>query len=187
MSDFDTGLTTPELVRTFTGQKVGAHDDTIKALIRQLTDEIETLIGRRIVKDKYIDVLDGSSLGGLVLLHTPVIDFTSLTLNGTVVTASTYQVDKAAGVVELVSDGAVTAWTDGTRNYTATYTAGYEEIPAGIEGIATDIVARRLHAIRKDHVGLKSESSAAGGTTEFESREITDKEKSQLLRYGTQF
>lgn len=184
MSDPATGLTTLDLVKVRLNIKVSTDDVLIKDLIEEATDEIEVGIGARIIKAEYTDTLDGSSLGALVLLHRPVIDFEELVLNGTAVDATTYEVDKAAGTIELVTDGVKSSWVDGTRNYVATYTAGYEEIPAGLLGIATNIVARRTLATTKDRIGVSAKGLPSGGSTDYESAEITDEEWKKLRGYG---
>ena len=185
MGDAATGLTTVALVKEVAGVDESSSDSMIGNLIRQATDEIETGIGVKIVAASYTDVLDGSALGPLVLLHYPVIDFEELlSADGTtVVDATTYEVSLAAGLVEFVTDGVLSAWTTGTRNYTAVYTAGYETIPAGLEGIATEIVARRALAIVKQRVGTSSVSLGDGGQTTYEPREITVAEWAKLRSY----
>ena len=187
MSDAATGLTTPALVKDFAAITEGSHDEKIKSLIRQATDEIEQGIGRKIIVAEYEEEIDGQSLGPLILKHRPVVNMISLSLNGTEVDESLFTVDLDAGLIFQVSDGATTAWTSGTLDYSANYTSGYEEIPAGLEGIATDIVARRINLIRKGNIGTSSESLGTGGTTEFESREITEAEWKKLRSYGDQF
>ncbi len=184
MSDAATGLTTLELVKEFLLIKVNQNDGLIKNLIRQTTDEIEQGIGRKIIVAEYTDVLDGSSLTELVLKHRPVVDFNSLTLIDTAVDEDAFEVNEEAGLLIRVAGGFGTSWSDGTRNYTAVYTAGYAVIPAGIEGIATDIVARRVNAATKKKVGLETEALSGGGSTTFESRDITDKEWKKLLNWG---
>jgi hypothetical protein len=119
-----------------------------------------------------------------VLLHGPVGEFRVLQLNGTTVDSDTYEVDKEAATVEKITSGVISSWVDGTRNYTAQYTAGYETIPAGLAGIATDIVARRLLAVTRKSIGVESEALPSGGSTTFESREITDAEWKKLRQWG---
>ena len=57
---------------------------------------------------------------------------------------------------------------------------GFEKVPDGIEGIATDIVARRVRVVVNKAIGIVSQTTASGGETAFESREITDAEWRKL-------
>ena len=188
MSQAATGLTTLDKVKRYVspkaGTETGTHDDLIRDLIAQVTDEIEVGIGAKLLKASYTDTLDGWVNEYLVLLHRPVIDFTKLELNGVVVTASTYQVNKPAGLVVQVTDGAPTAWTPGTRNYVATYTAGYVTIPGGLERIATRVVARALETSSKGRIGKSAESLSTGGTVDFDPDLISDAEWKTLRNYG---
>ncbi len=184
MGDAATGLTTKELVKDFLFLKESSLDGLIEDLIRQVTDEIEQGIQRKIIKRKYTDVLDGSSFTELVLKHRPVIRFESLTLIDTAVDEDVFEVNADAGLLVRVTSGVSSDWSKGTRNYTAVYTAGYAVIPAGLEGIATDIVARRTFASTKKKIGLETEALAGGGSTTFESREITKEEWTKLHNWG---
>lgn len=184
MGDAAKGLTTKELVKELLFVTEGSLDGLIENLIRQVTDEIEQGIQRKIVVREYTDVLDGSSFTELVLKHRPVIKLLSLVLIDTAVDTDTFELNANAGLLVRVTSGLSTSWSDGTRNYTAIYTAGYEDIPAGIEGIATDVVARRTFAASKKKIGLETEALAGGGSTTFESRDITGKEWSKLHNWG---
>ena len=184
MSDAATGLTTLELVKQFAGITEGSSDDLIKNLIRQVTDEIEQGIKAKILRDDYVEAIDGSSLGALVLQHSPVIELTDLSLNGTTVDADTYELNEEGAFIQLVSDGVLSSWVDGVANYLAIYTAGYDVIPAGLEGIATDIVARRVAVISAGKIGTVSQVLPSGGATSYESREITEAEWTKLRNWG---
>jgi hypothetical protein len=184
LGDAATGLTTPERVKSFAMIKESSLDDQIKDLIEEVTDEIEQGIGRKIVVSEYTDVLDGSSFTELVLKRRPVIKFLSLKLDDTEVDSDGYQVNSDAGLVIAVTSGFGTSWSEGVRNYKATYTAGYAVIPAGIRGIATDIVARRINASKEKRVGLETEALGTGGSTTFESRDITKGEWKKLFNWG---
>ena len=187
MGEVATGLTTLKLVKEAMGITDGNNDSLIDTLIRQTTDEIEQEIQSRIIVAEYTDVLDGSSFTELVLKHKPVVDFKSLTLNAAAVDTDAFEVNDEAGILVRVTTGVPTAWTNGVRNYTAIYTAGYETIPAGLEGIATDIVGRRARAKSKGRLGIESEVLASGGATAFQSSEITEEEWKKLRSYGNRF
>lgn len=181
MSNTATGLTDLDSVKAFAfpGKNTSEHDNLINLLIRQTTGEIEQEVGDIIARD-YTDVIDGSALGSLILNHGPVLSLILRDASGTVIDSSTYEVDAGARLIVFVTDGVLSNWVEGTRNYTAVYRAGFKRVPDGIEGIATDIVARRLKVIIKDSVGIVSQVTASGGETSFESREITEAEWNKL-------
>lgn len=179
------GLTTVDHVKVAGGIGSSPNSELIETLIAQITDEIEMGIGVKLIETPYADVLDGTALGALVLPHRPVIAFDNLTLNGTVVDSTTYEVNKPAGLVLRVSNGVETAWAKGTRNYIATYTAGYKEIPGGLERIATRIVVRMIHTDSKDRQGIVSLALPSGGSTTFIPDMIQDDEWKALRTYGS--
>lgn len=182
------GLTTVEKVQRYADIETGTNDELIKDLIDQVTDEVETGIGAKIIVVEYEDeVIDGWYSEYLSLKHRPVVTFTSLKLNDVLVTASSYQVNLPAGLVVQVTDGATTSWTKGTRNFKATYTAGYATIPGGLERIATRIVARALETSSKGRIGKSAEALSTGGTVDFEPDIITDAEWKTLKSYGSVF
>ena len=157
-TDAAKGLTTVDIVKAFAPITGGAHDELIERLIRQTTDEIEEGIGAKIIVAEYTDEIDGPPLGPLILTHRPVVEFRTLLLNDDEVDSATYEVNTEAGLVYYVTDGATTPWTQGTRNYSANYTAGKVKIPGGLEGIATDIVARRVLAVSRKCVGVQGQA-----------------------------
>lgn len=184
-----TGLTTAAKVKAYAvgnkGKETGFHDELIKDLIAQVTDEIEIGLGTKLIAAEYEDEeLDGGFTEYLQLKHRPVIAFDTLKLNDVEVTASTFQVNKPVALVVQVTDGAATAWTSGTRNYKATYSAGYLTIPGGIERVATRVVARALFMATKDRVGASSKTLDSGGSVDFDPDTISDDEWRTLRHYG---
>ena len=184
-----TGLTTVEKVKTYVQpikeKQTATHDELIKDLIGQVTDEIEVGIGVKLIAAEYEDeALDGGFTEYLQLKNRPVIEFEQLKLNDVEVTSSTYQVNKLVGLVVQVTDGAASAWIAGTRNYKATYSAGYIKIPGGLERMANRIVARALLTATKGRVGKSSEALQTGGSVDFDPDTISDSEWRTLRGYG---
>jgi len=188
-----TGLTTVELVKgDLPSIKDGTYDKVIGDKIRQITDEIEQGIDLKIIVRNYsgedADVINGSDLGPLVLTHRPVVEFDELlNSSGEVVDADSYSVAKESGLIVYATSvfDSSAGWASGFRNYTAKYSAGFPVIPAGVEGIATEIVARRVSAVIKNAVGVASETAEGGGTITRESREITKEEWRKLLTWSS--
>ena len=192
MSANATGLTTKELVKGDLLLTDGTYDKLIDSKIFQLTDEIEQGIDLKIIVRNYsgedADVIDGSELGPLILTHRPVVDFDELLdISGNVIDADSYDVVHNAGLITRSSTGTFTtwAWATGSRNYTAKYTAGFQVIPGGLEGIATEILARRIAPIIAKAIGVQSETGEGGGTVTRESREITKAEWKKLHAWKT--
>lgn len=182
-----TGLTTAELVKDDLGLSGGTYDKLIKSKIHQITDEIEQGIDLKIIVRDYLgddaDVIDGSELGPLILTHRPVVKFIELLdISGNVIDADSYDVVHESGLIARSFTGTWPTWTwaTGKRNYTAKYTAGFPVIPGGLEGIATEILARRVRTIIANAVGIQSETDEGGGTVTRESREITEAEWKKL-------
>ena len=192
-----TGLTTVEIVKgDLPSIKDGTYDKVINDKIRQITDEIEQGIDLKIIvrnysggdSDEPADVINGSELGPLVLTHRPVVEFDELlNSSGEVVDADSYSVAKESGLIVYATAAfdSSAGWASGFRNYTAKYSAGFPVIPAGVEGIATEIVARRVSAVIKNAVGVASETAEGGGTITRESREITKAEWKKLLAWSS--
>lgn len=198
MSGNATGLTTRELVKIDLFPPDGGdgtYNKLIDSKIRQITDEIEQGINLKIIVRNYsgddADVINGSELGPLILTHRPVVVFDELLdASDNVIDGDSYDVAHNSGLIVSVfstlgASSTSLGWATGFRNYTAKYTAGFPVIPGGIEGIATDVVARRVRTIIAKAIGIQSETDEGGGTVTRESRKITKEEWKVLRAWGS--
>jgi hypothetical protein len=101
------------------------RDDEIAALADAVTVLIERERQEQIVSRAIVEILPGTGHSRLLLGHCPVTTFTSLAIvrtpGQTAETITAFDVDLAAGIVQLRSD----IFTVGVANVAATYTAGY--------------------------------------------------------------
>jgi uncharacterized phiE125 gp8 family phage protein len=146
--------------KTFLGINNGDKDELIGMLIDQATDYLETKCGRRFASTVYTnEEYDGRESYELNLKNYPIISFTSLSKNlaydnsddWETVDADDYWVENETGIITKT-----TLFRRGTKNYRATFTAGYATIPYDLQYACLTIVSETLN--RRAAMGLKSES-----------------------------
>ena len=131
-------LCTVEDVKETLGIPSSNHtkDNLIIRKINAATEIIEKYTGSKFQAVTYTDEeYDATNSDQLILKHTPIIDFTSLSVRSNtlniddweIIDSDLYFVDAGAGVLDLVFH-AVGSW----NRYKATYSAGYATVPSDV-------------------------------------------------------
>ena len=167
-------LTTLALVKQHKGI-TGTHNDaTINMLIGWVSKWMQNIGMRRNILAQVIteEVHDATGRFDYLLLNEcPIIQPPAVVLryNGTVVDASTYEVDEENGELIQVSDGVGSPWAAGRRAYQADYWSGYPQTPEDLAEVATLMVVKRfLETSEGDgRFGLTSEILEPGGSAQY--------------------
>ena len=123
-----------------------ADDALLTRLISAASATAEQYIGRNVISANYTDKRDGNGKAFLYLANAPCTAISTLTVDGvpaapqTIVGGNGYVFD--ANYITLV--GAV--FTQGVKNVTVSYTAGYASPPLDIEQAVIDLVAFKYNA-----------------------------------------
>lgn len=174
-------LTTTAKVKAYLGKSDSADDAVLATLVTNVSGYIEKATGRNFDGNTAIEeILDGCGLGDLILRQYPVIEVTKIEYNNgtsavpvwTLIDPSNYTVKQLQGMVY----GAFPAYQ---QNIKVTYKAGYATVPADLEQLATELVAKKFeqrHAQGKANERL-GEASITWAT------ELTQEQKDILENY----
>ena len=174
-------------------------DALIDLLISEVSDEYQDLLGRTFAETAYIEYLDGTWRSSLVLGAGPLVSFTLLE-------SVEYQDDGAGGVTEVrttiprhtyvlaglraqpryLGRGRVdllgcTKFMLGPKRYRATYSAGFDAVPEGIVGVATEDVVFRLMTAQTGH--LLSQTLGDGSITYLRPQQMVEMRETRLTPY----
>lgn len=167
-------LITAAKARDFIPGLVGTGED---AYLNRLCQRVSTLFARfsgypgtspTMEVATYTSYLDGRGGRDLVLPVWPIVSVTSIYEDSawdfaadSLVASSDYAIFQAdAGIVRLTSTATHGTWADGIPGaIKATYTAGYAEIPADLEGLAGEAV--RHFWDRRGNQGIASTSGGS--------------------------
>lgn len=106
-----------------------SDDEELRHFIDVVSDFAEASLGWAARRQDVVDVRDGGS-SGILLPTFPVLSVTSVTENGTTLSASDYALDAEAGLLTRLSSTYVPGtWAAGYRNITVTYVAGQAAPP----------------------------------------------------------
>jgi hypothetical protein len=146
--------------KTFLGINNSDKDELLSMLINMATDYLETKCGRRFKETSYTsEEYDGTGNKELVLKQYPIISFTSLQRNRSAdnsddwetIDTEDYWYDTNTAVVTKTS-----VFNKGTKNYRATYSAGYSSIPYDLQYACMVLVSEAVN--RRSAAGVKSET-----------------------------
>lgn len=145
-------------------------DTLINSLVSEVSDDYQNRLGRTIAELSYTEYLDGSGRASLVLGAGPLVSIAS-------VESVEYEDDGAGGVTETLTTvepytyvaaglrsqprylglgridklGAA-VFTRGARRYKVIHTSGFDPIPEGLVGTATEDVVSRLMTRTTGHL-----------------------------------
>lgn len=169
----ETALTTLERVKLYKGIDTTTNDVLLNQIIQSVSALMQTEMRRTIVTvvataEKHDAEGDDDTivLDGYPIITPPAV---VLRYNGTVVDASTYDVDAGPGHLIQVEDGAASDWAAGRRAYEADYWHGYPVIPEDLEQLATKLVVFEFDQTAQGHgrLGLRGEILDPGGSAEY--------------------
>ncbi len=163
-------LTTLARVKTDHGIDEATWDAQLNRLIQGKSAAMQSWAGRTFVDTTYTDEVHSGDgwTDTIILNHRPITGTETfvLKLDDSAVDSDDYTTDIDAGLVQIV-DANTTA---GTRNYKATYSAGYTSIP---EDLAMACTAEVRHEFNQSHpsvtnrLGIESSADASGGGTTY--------------------
>lgn len=130
-------LTTPQLVSEITDGEVLASDVQVD-WIDQATEEVERRTGMRFLTTDFTDVLHGNGLRTIFTRRFPLIEVSSVQVDGQEIDPSVYFVNTRTGSITLRNG----TFEEDLGNVEVVGKAGYKPIPALIQKIATLIVAK---------------------------------------------
>lgn len=175
-------------------------DALINLLISEVSDEYQDFLGRTFAETSYIEYLDGACRPSLVLGAGPLVSFTSLESvdyqdNGsggvtevrTTIPRHTYVLAGlrsqpryvGRGRVDLVGWGSRFMW--GPKRYRGEYVAGFDAVPEGIVGVATEDVVFRLMTAQTGH--LLSQTLGDGSITYLRPQQMVEMRETRLTPY----
>jgi hypothetical protein len=164
-----TQLTTLARVKRELGITTTTNDLLLSDLINGVSSRFLRAVGRNIVEA----AISGEKLSGdgftsaLTLRHWPVTGaLTLLDSEGDTVDAATYDLAAECGVIYSLAG----SWARGTRNYSASYTAGYADIPAMIVSAVTAQVCHEYAQTSPGggRRGVEGRSDASGTSETFD-------------------
>ncbi len=104
-------------------------DDELRFFLDAATELVESYTGRAFARRTLTERRSGGTRA-LILSRTPVLSVTTVTADGTAVTADSFVLNSAAGVVSYGASGSSGVWPRGDSNIEITYVAGYANPPA---------------------------------------------------------
>jgi hypothetical protein len=173
-ADVTTALTTLARVKAWKSISASTDDDLLNTIIMGVSKRCQTYMTRNIVQ--LTNVSEKQSGVGrelpLVLREYPVIVPPAVAIRdveGDTVATTDYDVDEEAGLVHKATDGVVSSWTEGLRNYEVDYTSGFATVP---EDLALAATAQVVHVFLNATAGagrqsLDSTINDAGGSASF--------------------
>lgn len=170
--------------KTFLQITDSAQDSVLNLVIPQVEDYVSKKCQRTFESTVYTnEEYDGTDNTELKLKNFPVITFTQLDRNRVTdntddwetIDADDYWVDTDTGIITKISD-----FTTGTKNYRATYTAGYASVPDDVQLAVMMIVSEFLNTRRAG--GIKQES-LGDHSVSFESVIQTNKVIKEILSH----
>ena len=176
-------LTTTQDVKTYLGIVGSGEEDLITLLVKLASQAIKTIAGWEIEKATYSNQrIDGGD--AIIRLKAKPIDPTGFVIqlnNGTVgvprwvdMLTSNYVLHLDEGVVEQIVP------LDGILNLQLTYTAGYATIPADLELLCIELVARMYNKRKSE--GISSEGMESVNVT-YATELLTEFDKAIIEQY----
>ena len=178
-------------------------DPTVENLIARADALIENFVGYPIDQHTVTEEFQGDGYVSAYTPRQPVVSVTSVTESGTLLVADTdYRAHLITGRLTRLYGTDATyprLWASGIQNITLVYEAGFVAVPAAIEAVATDMVAREFYdgaqnaeaAVQSGSVpGITSrevigeyEVSYRTGTLRTGEPSLSKDDKQQLRRY----
>lgn len=155
LADVKAHLNTPAVVGT-------TYDEELRDIIAAATVACADYTGRTLTRTTFTEWYSGGGMM-LPLRHSPVISVTTVSENGTALTASDYVLDEANGVLWRGTTSTQMAWTSGVRNVNVTYVAGYADPPVAIRMAVLRMVEHLWQRSQQaPHPALGMQSSSTG-------------------------
>jgi uncharacterized phiE125 gp8 family phage protein len=151
-----TDLTSLGAVKSWLGITTGTDDAVLARLISAASGFIQSGLNRQLGQAAYTEIRNGPGGNRLVFANPPVTAVTSLEIDGETIPAAGdgdapgYLVDERLLYLRSYS------FTEGIRNVTIRYIAGFAVIPPELEHACVELVALRYR--ERDRTGYASRS-----------------------------
>jgi hypothetical protein len=150
-------------------------DIVLSRYISAESSKIESFCNRKFPSEKVSDTFRFSvvseqpvelerRLGSVQLSRNPVTELTSVTEDGTLLTASQYELDTDAGLLYRLQDDSRIAWN--CQKIVAIYTGGFTTLPMAVDEACVLLVKTRLSARLRDPM-LRVDDVTGIGRTEY--------------------
>ncbi len=173
-------LTTLGNVKTWLGITTGTDDAVLARLISAASGFIQSGLNRQLGQAAYTEIRNGPGGCRLVFANPPVTAVTSLEINGAAIPAAGdgsapgYLADERLLYLRGYS------FTEGVRNVTIRYTAGFAVIPPELEQACVELVALRYR--ERDRTGYSSRS-LQGESAAFALKDVPPSVETVLSKY----
>lgn len=185
-------LTGLEQVKLYLAKASDGDDPLLEGLIEAVSAQFNGFTGRKLRARDYDHdpasanyapddaVLDGNGHAAIVLPQYPLVSIAELRLDGVVLPADSYVLDRAAGVVRLTSG----LFGRGAANLRLRYRAGFEVIPADLAQAAVEQTATRFQQsyAGQGRLGVAARTMA-DGTVSYHDGALLPQIKAVLQRY----
>ena len=139
-----------------------SRDVSLAAVLAAVEISAEAYIGRKLLKQEYIEQYNGNGKNSLVLNQYPVVEIAEVQINGK--TVQDWRHDNWLLMREA-------GFSKGLRNVQVRYSAGYDTLPADFCDAVLQIAAQRIFEINNKGVQSKS---LAGETITYSSFSQSD-------------
>lgn len=197
MNQYQTLITLEEADREVNGQAQAADTTLALQLLIGGSEEIETILGRKIVSrgtiTEYHSFWRGQStlwLDQWPVLGTPAIEIheddlhvygaDTLLVNGT-----DYVVDEESGSVKRLDSGYSQVWLWGRESIRVVYAGGYTQatVPADLKRVAAELFAMQWNEKYNRRVNISSVSDSLGSRAFFGPADVTSRMMDRLERH----
>lgn len=168
-------------IKSYLDITVTDFDTLLTALVASVGAFIEGYCGRKFDSDDYTEIYSGDGGRFLYLKNYPVSVVTKIEYRNGSNSSPDWQ-ELSADDYHLLDSRTIakeTKFINGFNNYRVTYTGGYEELPADLEQVATELVAKKFNGRKSD--GISDESAESASLTW--SRGLTEEQKIVLKRF----
>jgi hypothetical protein len=159
-------LTTKENVKGLLGISVTTHDTLITQLIASISGFVEKVCNRKFGADDFEEYFDGGGKD-LMVKNYPINTLTSVKYNSGTPNTPIWTDVEASYYVGFLKEGIVHCLLNfprGYRNIQVKYNGGFDEIPAELDGLASELVAEKF--TKRKAIG-KNKESMGGASIEW--------------------
>lgn len=164
-------LTTLDKIKAWLGVTAGTEDKLLQQLLTAASAFIQSKMNRNIVTASYTETYNGLGGDSLMMANYPITAVSSLMADGLAVLPS-----PGYGQAGFLFDDtriylATDVFSQGRRNVTVSYTAGFATCPVDIEESVIEMVGYKYR--ERDRIGHQSKS-IAGETVTFITKDMPD-------------
>ena len=163
--DFESVLASVADLKEYLDITNTVNDALLERLVAAASVWFSKQVGRNLPARLYTETYSGNGGTYQLLDNYPVLDVTSVTVDGTPVLE---RVDSTSDGFSFDSNGlhlSGSRFTPGTQNVTVTYTAGYLAVPEDVRQAVVELAAARFS--ERGRVGITSQTLQSGTTASY--------------------